>query len=104
MNKLPWLLLPVAAAAGFYVGRAARPSPPPAEQAPDRACASAERVVVALERALPATGEVSTSRPVSIETAVAFLAPQPGENLVDYRERMLPVARELVAPQRARVA
>jgi hypothetical protein len=34
----------------------------------------------------------------------AALAPQPGEKLRDYRDRMLPLAEAAVAPQRARVA
>jgi hypothetical protein len=32
------------------------------------------------------------------------LAPQPGEPLRDYRDRMLPLAQRAIAPQRARVA
>jgi hypothetical protein len=109
MPKLPWLLLPVVAAVCLYLGarwekpRGASPAVTPAAKG-ERACASAERVVVALERALPATDQVSTARPVPIELAVAFFAPQPGETLIDYRERLLPVARDLVAPQRQRVA
>lgn len=33
-----------------------------------------------------------------------WLAPQPGENLLDYRDRIVPIAQAAVAPQRARVA
>src|SRR5438552_13885869 len=32
------------------------------------------------------------------------LLPQPGENLRDYRDRILPLAQAAIAPQRARVA
>ena len=35
---------------------------------------------------------------------IAKLAPQPGEKLRDYRDRVLPLAELAVAPQRARVA
>jgi hypothetical protein len=34
----------------------------------------------------------------------AWLAPQPGENLLDYRDRIVPIAQAAVAPHRARVA
>ena len=34
----------------------------------------------------------------------AWLAPQPGENLLDYRDRLVPIAQAAVAPHRARVA
>ena len=33
-----------------------------------------------------------------------WLAPQPGENLLDYRDRIVPIAQAAVAPHRARVA
>lgn len=33
-----------------------------------------------------------------------WLAPQPGENLLDYRDRIVPIAQAAIAPQRARVA
>ena len=32
-----------------------------------------------------------------------WLAPQPGENLLDYRDRIVPIAQAAVAPHRARV-
>jgi len=35
---------------------------------------------------------------------VMQLAPQPGEKMRDYRDRILPIAETVVAPQRARVA
>jgi hypothetical protein len=35
---------------------------------------------------------------------VAHLAPQPGENLRDYRDRIVPLAQMAIAPQRSRVA
>lgn len=34
----------------------------------------------------------------------AWLAPQPGENLLDYRDRIVPIAQAAIAPHRARVA
>ena len=34
----------------------------------------------------------------------AWLAPQPGENSLDYRDRLVPIAQAAVAPHRARVA
>lgn len=36
--------------------------------------------------------------------AVRFLTPQPGETLLDYRDRVVPVAQLAVAPHRTRVA
>jgi hypothetical protein len=41
---------------------------------------------------------------VKIPAWVLRLLPQPGEDLRDYRDRMLPLAQGLIAPQRARVA
>ena len=35
---------------------------------------------------------------------VRWFAPQPGESLLDYRDRMVPIAQAAVAPHRARVA
>ena len=37
-------------------------------------------------------------------TWAQHLLPQPGENLKDYRDRILPLAQAAIAPQRARVA
>lgn len=39
-----------------------------------------------------------------LPAAVARLAPQPGETMRDYRDRVLPVIELAIAPQRARVA
>src|SRR5262249_10328033 len=33
-----------------------------------------------------------------------WLAPQPGENLLDYRDRIVPIAQAAIAPQRERIA
>lgn len=38
------------------------------------------------------------------QALIGFFRPQPGENLMDYRDRVLPVVQAAVAPQRARVA
>lgn len=35
---------------------------------------------------------------------VAWFAPHPGEDLLAYRDRMVPIAQQAIAPQRARVA
>jgi hypothetical protein len=40
----------------------------------------------------------------TIPAWVMHLAPQPGETMRDYRDRILPLARIAIAPQRARVA
>jgi hypothetical protein len=57
--------------------------------------------------ALPSEATAGTARSfhgVKIPAWVTSLLPQPGENLRDYRDRMLPLARTVIAPQRARVA
>ncbi len=41
--------------------------------------------------------------PTEVGALAAAFAPLPGENMLAYRDRMLPVAKELLAPQRARV-
>lgn len=41
---------------------------------------------------------------VTMPAWVMFLAPQPGEDLLRYRDRMVPLAQRAVAPHRARVA
>jgi hypothetical protein len=41
--------------------------------------------------------------PVSPNWLITFFAPHPGEDLLAYRDRMVPVAQAVVAPQRARV-
>lgn len=41
---------------------------------------------------------------VKIPPWLRWFAPQPGENLLDYRDRMVPLAQAAVAPQRARIA
>src|SRR5687767_8440188 len=121
MTKLPWLLVPLLAALCLYLGwdnvrlRTRRPPPcPPPASVDSGACASMERVLVSLQQQFPATprprpagGEIlddpSEGR-LSAAAAAAFLMPQPGESVVDYRDRMLPIARALVNPQRERVA
>ena len=40
---------------------------------------------------------------VSVPSWLAWFAPKPGENLLDYRDRLLPFARAAIAPHRARV-
>jgi hypothetical protein len=71
-----------------------------------------ERVVFALQQSFPgpATPPPSGDEPpgpgprLSAQAAIAFLAPQPGESLAEYRDRLLPVARAIVNPHRDRVA
>ena len=41
---------------------------------------------------------------IQLPAWTAYLAPMPGENLHDYKDRMLPLAEAAIAPQRARVA
>ncbi len=43
-------------------------------------------------------------RPSDPHWLVKFFAPHPGESLLDYRDRVLPVVQAAAAPQRARVA
>jgi hypothetical protein len=71
-------------------------SPNPVIRPADRASASA-----------PADDAPARTRSFygfTIPAWVMHLAPQPGETMRDYRDRILPLARIAIAPQRARVA
>lgn len=48
--------------------------------------------------------EDSPAWSVTAPAWVLWLAPQPGEHLLDYRDRIVPLAQAAVAPHRARVA
>jgi hypothetical protein len=65
------------------------PSPPPPDDEP--------------EPPPPATGGPSFNG-IQLPAWTAYFAPQPGEDLRSYRDRMLPLAQAALAPQRARVA
>lgn len=52
----------------------------------------------------PSSGSGSQFFGIKIPTWARALAPQPGEDLRDYRDRMIPLAQMAVAPQRARIA
>jgi hypothetical protein len=54
--------------------------------------------------ALPEESGARTFYGFKIPAWVMHFAPQPGENLRDYRDRMLPLVRTAIAPQRARVS
>jgi hypothetical protein len=41
---------------------------------------------------------------ISVPSWVTWLAPHPGEDMLAYRDRMLPIAQAAIAPHRARVA
>ena len=51
----------------------------------------------------PARGP-SLTRQLADHWAVRFLTPRPGESVLDYRDRVVPVAQLAVAPHRTRVA
>jgi hypothetical protein len=59
---------------------------------------------------LPWTGKATPDAPArtfhgfKVPMWAAALAPQPGEKMRDYRDRMLPLIETAIAPQRARVA
>ncbi len=60
-------------------------------------------------REQPARGEGSGAAPLSffgvkVPPWLRWLGPQPGENLLDYRDRIVPLAQAAVAPQRERLA
>jgi hypothetical protein len=55
-------------------------------------------------RELPARSGGFTAYGFHVPAWALRLAPQPGETLLAYRERMLPLAQAALAPQRARVA
>jgi len=60
----------------------------------------------------PAAAASSTASPtpgfsingIKVPAWAAWLAPQPGENLLDYRDRLVPIAQAAIAPHRERVA
>src|SRR5262249_12413114 len=52
----------------------------------------------------PATGEGLSIAGFAVPSWAMWLAPHPGEDLRSYRDRMLPLAKAAIAPQRARVA
>jgi hypothetical protein len=58
----------------------------------------------------PSTASAATPTPglsingFKVPAWAAWLAPQPGENLLDYRDRIVPLAQAAIAPHRVRVA
>ena len=118
MSKVSWLLVTLLAVVCLYLGwdnvrlrrRRPPPAPPPAEVVDSQACASMERVLTTLQQQFPASAPRPARAPdegaarISAQAAMAFLVPQPGESLVEYRDRLLPLARAVVNPQRERVA
>jgi hypothetical protein len=75
------------------------------------AVADPERVTVTGARGRAAAPDDDTAPPADVAAWgfrapgwVRSLAPQPGENLLAYRDRMVPLAQAVVAPHRGRVA
>lgn len=66
-----------------------------------RAAASADRDEAAEDDGL--TDEDQPAWSVTAPAWVLWLAPQPGEHLLDYRDRIVPLAQAAVAPHRSRV-
>jgi hypothetical protein len=65
----------------------------------------AQEIARALEETLPDTGdEEPPPVPRRRHWAVEFFSPKPGENLIAYRDRVLPVVQAAALPQRNRVA
>lgn len=81
----------VRAAAGTAARDAITPAPAPDETAAGAAAAADADQGIALYG-------------VRVPAWLAWFAPQPGEDLRSYRDRMLPLAQAAIAPQRARVA
>jgi hypothetical protein len=52
----------------------------------------------------PVTGEGLNIAGFRVPSWAVWMAPHPGEDLRSYRDRMLPLAKAAIAPQRARVA
>lgn len=52
----------------------------------------------------PAPDEEAPAWSITAPAWVMWLAPQPGENLLHYRDRIVPLAQAAVAPHRSRVA
>jgi hypothetical protein len=90
--------------------RAPAPKPPTVEEC-ERVVATAEPAPAIPQLRAP-TAQPDHPQPEGGLTYAGFhvpawavrLAPQPGENLLAYRDRMLPIVKAAVAPHRARVA
>ena len=67
-----------------------------------RAAGGGEVAAEADDEALPDEGAPAWS--ITAPAWVMWLAPQPGEPLLDYRDRIVPLAQAAVAPHRSRVA
>jgi hypothetical protein len=52
----------------------------------------------------PQPGDGPSFNGIKLPAWTAYFAPQPGEDLMSYKNRMLPLAQAAIAPQRARVA
>jgi hypothetical protein len=52
----------------------------------------------------PPPSDVPTFNGIKLPAWTAYFAPMPGEDLMSYKNRMLPLAQAALAPQRARVA
>jgi hypothetical protein len=67
--------------------------------------APAAEAQAAVASILPAAGGAEEGEPPPPERhwAVQFFTPHPGENLIAYRDRVLPVVQAVAAPQRKRV-
>jgi hypothetical protein len=72
----------------------------PARHTPDEVKAAVASLLPATE---PEPGDEEAPAPPARHWALEFFTPHPGENLIGYRDRVLPVVQAAAAPQRKRV-
>ena len=97
-RRAPRAAVTAEACAAFAADRASDPSD---QRRRDRRAARAARRSADDEAAELASDQAWN---VTIPAWVLWLAPQPGEDLLHYRDRLVPLAQTAVAPHRARVA
>lgn len=81
-----------------------RPSRQLGDGALDEPAPQAERALDDGEGLPPSQGEPLSMWGVKVPSWLLWFAPHPGEDLLSYRDRMAPLARAAIAPQRNRVA
>lgn len=115
MTVVTWrnatLVLAVICGVQRYSACARSPTVPATPPAATAECSPRESLAVSpptTDRARPALPALPETprffHGIKIPPAVARFLPQPGESLRAYRDRMLPIAELVIAPQRARVA
>ena len=92
---------PSPASATAHCADSASPDPDPD---PGPAPELASRSPAAAPSTATFAGDTPTLAGIAIPSWATWLLPQPGEDLLAYRDRIVPIAQAAIAPQRARVA